>query len=85
MYLHWIWFFVSPLLKILLNKFWQWVLEDKRVKKLALPLKMQILVILLVIYLELLLKTTSTEDLNLFTDERQRENKANKKINFKIT
>ena len=72
MQINWIWFVVSPLLKILLNKFWQWVLDDKRVSAIALSLKIQILVI----YLKFLLKTTSAEDLDLFTDERQQENKA---------
>ncbi|MDJ0634312.1 MAG: hypothetical protein QNJ34_14075 [Xenococcaceae cyanobacterium MO_188.B29] len=72
MQIKWVWFVVSPLLKILLNKFWQWVINTKTVSAIALSLKIQILVILLVIYLELLLKTASTENLNLFTDERQR-------------
>ncbi len=68
MQINWVWFVVSPLLKILLNKFWQWVINTKTINAIALSLKIQILVI----YLELSLKTTSTEDLNLFTDERQR-------------
>ena len=72
MQIKWVWIVVSPLLQILLNRFWQWVINSQTVSAIALSLKIQILVILLIIYLELLLKTTSAEDVDLFTDERQR-------------
>ena len=56
--INWIWFVVSPLLKILLTKFWQWVINNQKVNSIALSLKIKILII----YLNYLQQTTSIED-----------------------
>ena len=57
--INWIWFVFSPLLKILLTKFWQWVINNQKVTSIALSLKIKILII----YLNWLQQTTSIEDL----------------------
>ncbi|MDJ0687159.1 MAG: hypothetical protein QNJ41_01485 [Xenococcaceae cyanobacterium MO_188.B32] len=57
--INWIWFVVSPLLKILLTKFWQWVINNQKVNTIALSLKIKILII----YLIWLQQTTSKEEL----------------------